>query len=67
MCNVMCILSDPKCTDVELIELGNILQESFGVRSDAGVVPRATGRELKVVHILKTHNHKHTILAWGKE
>lgn len=66
VCYVVRVLSNSEGADVELVVLGNVLQEVFGVRSDAGMVPRAPRRELEVVHILKTHIYYHTILAYNK-
>lgn len=63
----MRIFSNPKGTDVELVILGNILQEVFGVRPEAGMVPWATSRKLEVVHILKIHNHYHTIPPYNEK
>lgn len=53
VCNVVCILSDTKCTDVKLKILGYILKKSSSVWSDAGMIPWAPSRELEVVNILK--------------
>ena len=60
MCNVVCILSDPKCTDVELIIFGDLLKKSSCVGPDAGVVPWSSNTELEVVNILqeKKFNYK---------
>lgn len=53
VCYVVCILSNPKCTDVELEILGDILKESFCMGSDAGMIPWTPNSELEVVNILK--------------
>ena len=57
-CNGVGVRARAKCTDVQLIQLGDVFQEGLGVRPEFGVIPRGLRPQLEMVSILTEYTKK---------
>jgi len=54
-CDGVSVRACAKCTDMQLVQLGNVFQERLGVWSKLGVIPGMLRPQLEMIGILTEH------------